>query len=416
MKKLLIISLLILLSVTALSAIITGKSVFYADSYMLRARGVEAGYWNPANLIPSKYIDLWLPGVNTGVSIDNNSFDLDTYNYIMRLDYLQESDKQLILDKIDKSLHANVSGNTSIIGFTLGNMSFASSAHYMAKLALSERYLELALFGNTDSLYVFDKSNTDARALGYVDLTFGMGNLEIPFLPESFPKIRAGFSISALIGGANAYTDQFNGYLSSSMDGITLHQDMTVRSGIGGYGQKIMLGFASNPMENLELGLTLDNIFGKITWSAVTEDRNMHFTADSLYAANIGDDFYEESYETVDIENFSTELPPELRMAAMWRMKHGSVSMDYLQGFKRSVSTSSIGRLSFGAQYFPLPFLPLSFGLGLGNSTYPWRVSYGVGLNSKTGEIGLGVQSYNTLIPNYKTKGVSLGIFIRLWI
>ncbi len=415
MKKLLIISIL-MLSLSALFAITTGKSVFYADSYMLRAQGVEAGYWNPANLIPSKYIDLWLPGVNTGVTIDNNSFDLDTYNYLVGLDYLQESDKQLILSKLDKSLHANVSGNTSIIGFTLDNMSFSSSAHYMAKLALAERYLELALFGNTDSLYVFDKSTTDARGLGYVDLTFAMGNLVLPFKWEHFPKIRAGFSVSALVGVADAYADKFNGFLSSSYDGITMHQDVTVRSGIGGYGHKAMLGLATNPTENLELGLTLDNIWGNITWSAVTEERNIHFVADSLYAASIDDNFYEETYETIEIESYKTELPPELRLAALWRMNHGSLSVDYLQGFKNSVTTSKIGRFAFGAQYFPLPFLPITFGVGLGNSSYPWRVSYGIGLNSKTGEIGFSVQSFETLIPNYKTKGVSFGSYIRLWI
>ncbi len=72
MKRLALLTLFSLLLLTALSAFNTGKSVFFADSYMLRAKGVEAAYWNPANLQQKKGIDFWLPITNLGICINNN--------------------------------------------------------------------------------------------------------------------------------------------------------------------------------------------------------------------------------------------------------------------------------------------------------------------------------------------------------
>ena len=85
MKKLLLL-LLPLLCVSLLSGFITGKSLLFADSFMLRAQGTEALYFNPALLHPG-YSDIMLPAVNSAAFVANNSFDLDTYNYIMRYLY-----------------------------------------------------------------------------------------------------------------------------------------------------------------------------------------------------------------------------------------------------------------------------------------------------------------------------------------
>ncbi|MDD3235797.1 MAG: hypothetical protein PHH43_05665, partial [Candidatus Cloacimonetes bacterium] len=114
MKKLILLSLTMVIVFSSLAAIKTGKSIFYADSYMLRARGVEAAYWNPANLMAGKYYDLWVPGVNTGIFVNNNALDLDTYNYVMSQERLNDDDKQLILGKMDGSLRGSMRGNTSI--------------------------------------------------------------------------------------------------------------------------------------------------------------------------------------------------------------------------------------------------------------------------------------------------------------
>ncbi len=414
MKKLLLVSLALFLCFS-LFGIKTAKSIFYSDSYMLRARGVEAAYWNPANIIPTRNIDIWLPVANTGVQVNNNALDLDTYNSVVGDDYLDEDEKADLLKKVDGNLRGEFSGNHSIFGFTLGNMSFSSSANYMGKTGISKRYLELLLNGNEDSLYVFDKKSNYAFATSYVDLTYGMGDIKLP-LGDKIPTIRAGFSSSILVGFMDGYTQRFDGFLSSTMNGITMHQDVTLRTGMGGIGFKSMLGLASQPYPGLDVGLTVDNIFGSLKWMGNTEDRIYGFHADSVYVSNINDDFYTQTDETVDTDSYTNSLPPELRLAAMYTFQQLSVSADFVQGFKNSVITDNTGRLAFGAEISPIPILRLHTGLGLGNSGYPWRISYGFSLRSSTLEGGLSVQSFQSVFPGSKSKGLAFGSFVRLWI
>ena len=412
MKKLLLI-LLALVLLNCLFGVKTGKSIFYADSYMLRAQGVEAAYWNPALIKHDPHIDTWLPVLNTGVQVTNNSLDLDTYNKVVSDDYLDENEKADLLNKIKGSLVGEFSGNHSIGGFTLDNMAFSSSVSYMGKAAISKDYLDLLLEGNSDSMYVFNKDQNNLEALSYIDFTFGMGDLKLP-LGDKIPAIKAGFSGSILVGLANGYTEQFDGFLKSTMDGITMHQDVTLRTGIGGMGFKSMLGFVSNPYKGLDVGLTLDNVFGVLKWSGKTEDKYYSFRADSVYVANVNDDFYTTTDTTLATDSYSQSLPPELRLAAMYTLDKLSVSADFVQGFKESAVTGSTGRMALGAMYKPFGFLKLHWGLGFGNSRYPWRISYGISANSSTAELGLGFQSFKSVFPGTKSKGIAFGSYLRL--
>ncbi|MDD3235485.1 MAG: hypothetical protein PHH43_04085, partial [Candidatus Cloacimonetes bacterium] len=295
------------------------------------------------------------------------------------------------------------------------NMSISSSLTVAGKMSVSKDYLDLLLNGNTEAEYIFDTATNDLAALSFVDITFGMGGINIPYLPDKIPPIRFGFSASALAGVGNAEIEEYSGILRSSIDsGLYLSQDLTIRTAIGGTGFKGMIGFASNPLPGLEVGLTLDNIFGTIKWNMITENRNYSFEADSIYVANINEDFYTQTKSTEDIASYSTKLPAELRLGALWTYGIYSFSTDYVQGFKNSMVTSNIGRFSLATQVAPISWLPFSIGFSTGDSQNPWSASYGISFRSETGEIGLAVQSFETLIPNYKTKGISFGSFLRI--
>ncbi len=416
MKKHILTLFIAVVIACPLLAIKTGKSIFYADSYMLRARGVEAAYWNPANLIKSKYYDLWLPGVNMGIYAKNNALDLDTYNFIMGKEYLSDSDKQLLLDKMDGSLRGSLNGNISVLGYAFSNMSISSSISMMGKMSLSEQYLDILLHGNTEGEYLFDKTHNDLAALSFADITFGMGDINIPYLPEVIPPVRFGFSASLLAGLGSVHMEQYDGRISSSVDtGMSLYQDVNLRTAVGGAGFKGMIGMASNPIPGLEVGLTIDNIFGTIAWNMFTEDQKYHFEANNVYVSNLNDDFYTQTKDREETDSFSIELPPEIRMGALWTAKKVSLSADYTQAFKTSMVTSSVGKISMGARFLPVYFLPLHFGISLGNSQNPWLASYGISFKSETGEIGVAFQSYDSLIPGPTSKGVSIGSFIRIW-
>ena len=414
MKKI-ITGLILFLTVSILSATtITPQSMFFADSYMLRARGCDANYWNPA-LLQRGYSDIMIPIFNNSIYLGNNSFNIDLYNYVMKQVYLDDKAKQKILNAIDGNMSFNLGSQIGIFGFTTSNMAFSSSVHLATKAALDEQFIELALYGNGDGseVYHFTKNNNYAEGLSYVDLTFGMGDILLPF-PETVPAIKFGFALSTLVGVGNVHTRELEGYLSSNLDGLNVQQDLIIRSGLGGYGLKTLLGLYSEPLTNLEVGATLDNLFGFIKWQKQTQEEIYHFEIDSLYASDIEEDFYIEDSSTVDIKPYKTKLPPEMRLSALYTYKPISVSADYVVGFGNSPEVSKQGRISLGAQICPIPQIPISFGYCSGNEIYPWRMSYGIGLNFKSVGFGIAIQSIESIIPGSSTKGLALATYFNV--
>ncbi|MDP2174036.1 MAG: DUF5723 family protein [Candidatus Cloacimonadaceae bacterium] len=411
MRKLFLFLILSLSAFALFGTNYAGKGMMYSDSYMLRAKGSEANYWNPA-LISENYGDLWLPALNSGFYAANNSLDLDIYNHIMKKKYLDDSDKQKLLNMIDENLNITVGGQSSILGLTFGNVALTSSIHYYAKAAVSEKYLELLLYGNAEEHYEFGKKHNNLAALSYVDFTLGYGDITLP-LPESVPTIKAGIGASLLVGIQDIHTSHYHGSFSSTIDGLSLHQDITLKTGGGGAGFKAMLGLVSEPLPNLFAGITLDNIFGFINWGLVRENLNYRLSADSVYVANLDDDIFEWEKTREKADAFSTSFPLELRLATLYRTRQAVLSTDFVQGFGSSIMTSKIGRISFGAELLPIPMMPIHLGVGLGNSEYPWRVSYGIGLKIRPVEFGIGMQSFESILPGVKTKGVAFASYFR---
>lgn len=415
MKKLLLLLpiLLLLVSLGAYSS--SGRSMLYADSFMLHAQGSEANYWNPALLNPS-YHDVWLPALNLGIYVSNNSLDLDTYNYIMDKGEISEDDKDKILGMIDDKLAVYAGSQISLFGFSAASFAITSSVHLDLQAAFSKQYLELLLRGNTDSTYVFTKEQNNLGGLSYVDLTYGIGDFKIP-LGEKLQPIRAGFSLSALAGVGSGHTARYSGILSSTFEGLSLNQDVLLRTGLGGYGFKSMLGLAWDPVQNLSTGVTLDNVLGFINWQVKCTDYGYLANADSIYVSDLGNDLGDlltnESTE-LEIDPFKTKLPLELRVAAMYRLPQVSFSTDYFTGLSKSEQFNTSGRLSFAVEFTEPKIMPIFLGYSMGNKNYPWRVSYGIGLRSKALEFGIGMQSFKSIIPGYKSKGLAFASFFTI--
>jgi hypothetical protein len=209
-------------------------------------------------------------------------------------------------------------------------------------------------------------------------------------------------------------TRELEGYLSSNLDGLNVQQDLIIRTGLGGYGLKTLLGLYSEPIPSLEVGATLDNLFGFIKWQKQTQEEIYHFEIDSLYASNIEEDFYIEDRSTVDIKPYTTKLPLEMRLSALYTYKPISVSADYVVGFGSSPEVSKQGRISLGAQICPIQQIPISIGYCSGNDIYPWRMSYGIGLDFKSVALGIAIQSIESILPGSSTKGISFANYIKV--
>ncbi len=417
MRQLCLPLLFLLLAASLAATTFTSKSLLFSDSYMLRAQGCDANYWNPA-LLNSETRDLWLPAVNVGLSLGNNSLSLELYNYIMERDYLDETDKQKILDAIDERIAINMGGQLGLFGFTMGDLAFSSSVHYAGSGAFSEQYIALLLngFGETTDAYRFTHAHNYVNALSYLDFTLGMGDIRLP-LPELIPDIRFGFAASLLAGIGDAGTREFDGYLASNLDGFTLRQYVRAQAALGGYGFKGLLGLYSEPIPNLTTGLTLNNLPGFLRWEFFRKEYSAFVEVDSLYISDFDEDLeelYTQDFRESDAAPYTTILAPELRFAALYKHRLGSLSLDLVKGFENAADVSRQLRFAVGLELTPLKMLPIHLGFGSGNAIYPWRVSYGLGFNFKVVQFGLGIQVIESLIPDYSTKGLAFGSYLNL--
>lgn len=416
-KRILIPLLLFLLTATIWGTNFTPKSLLVADSYMLRAQGCDANYWNPA-LLNKEIKDIWLPILNLGVHIGNNSVDLDLYNYVMDREYLDEGDKEYILSAFKDNLALSLGGQIALFGFTTGNVALSSSVHLGANALLDKTYLQLLLHGNGDGseVYTFDQDDTSLEGLGYLDVTVGVGDIRLP-LPETIPDIKFGFSVSALGGILNTNTNHFEGHLSSNLDGFNFQQNVRQVAGAGGFGAKTLLGLHSEPVQNLSVGVTLDNLIGFIRWGMIREELNLNVHVDSLYAMDLLGDIdhlvgYDLQQEKTDA--YTSRLPVEMRFAAKYGIPQATVSADYIQGFGDSVQTSRQARFAIGAELRPIPLLSIFLGYGTPTRNYPWRTSVGLGLNLDLIEFGIGFQSIEQFFPGYSTKGLALANYFNI--
>ncbi|HOV16652.1 MAG TPA: hypothetical protein PLF50_04060 [Candidatus Cloacimonadota bacterium] len=407
MKKIYFIGIFLAV-VCLLPSLQTATSLPFSGSYLMRAQGAEAVYWNPASL-NSNYKNFVIPVLNLTGGIFNNAFDLDTYNFFCSRDTLSEKDKARLLSKIDSNLRFKTDENIMLFGMTFGNLALASGTHIAAHGRFDKDYLRIILYGNEETDYFFTKEDNQVEGLVYQDITLGAGNWNISpyFKLPVLPAIKVGASASILIGGAVAETDKFIGTLHSDFDGMQLKQDVYLRTGILGIGTKALLGVKSEPLPNLSVGMSLDNIGGFIKW--VGENKMYHYNveSDSVFAADLEEDFVTEVDSSWSIGNFTTKIPPELRLGAYYSFRKINVSADYVQGFKASQVTSPIGYFCFGAEFLPLPVLPLQIGYRPGNKDQPWSFSYGIGIRVKPVNLGIGIQSISSIIPGYKTRGVN---------
>lgn len=411
MKRISFLLLISLLALPLMASSFTGRPMMFAGSYMMRAYGSEANYWNPA-LVDFEKIDFWWPLLDTGVLISNNTFDLDFYNRVMGKGEISKEDKDLLIQNMDGSLRVNMLAQTNLLGFNIGGAALSASLHNYNRAAFSENYLKLLLYGNEEEEYLFSNKHNNLASISFADVTVGMGAIRIP-LPEKYPDINFGWSGSLLLGIHELKTTRFDGVFRSNFDGLKLQQDVVLRKGVGGFGFKGMIGFATSPAENLDVGLTLDNILGNIQWMLGKQETHYKISADSIYVADLESEFYVREEVDRNIKSYSTRFPMEVALGALYDAKMVSLSADLRQGFGESPLTSKTGTLSVGAEFKQLDFLPIRLGFSTGNSIAPWRVAYSVGLRAKPIELSFGVQSVQSLFPGYKTKGVSFALSFR---
>ncbi len=424
MKKLIIITVLFLVSNAVIATDIPVSAV-YGESFLQRANGVNAIYWNPANLNKDRNFNRDYSFLSFSGGIQNNSFSISLYNDNVGK-YLTQADKDDILSELEDAVRMKFKVSALVFATSTKHHGFSMGTNFYAKGKFSKKYFDLLFNGNEyNEVYTFDRSENGVRVLGYSDITYAYSGLYLknilPFIenPENkvvFPEIKVGFSASALIGLLAIKTHKFDAELSAGDAGLHLDQNIELDEASGGFGFKSSIGFSSEDfMENLSLGLAFDNVFGFINWSGSAERTYITANADSVYIEELDDDVIDSDNVTEDSDGWTTNLPLVVKFGSLYKINgNANVSFDWKQSTKTTASTCAKPHLSITGEYVVKGMIPLRLGLSNGDETTGYSVTYSSGYKGNKIEVDLSITSYDFLLPGNYSKGVETALGLRL--
>lgn len=372
--------IILLISTTALTAggLSSARSVAMGGAYLGLASGIDAARHNPANLGLTGYRHTSVEIAGVGANISNNSFTLDDYNTYSGA-FLTADDKTYILSKIpEEGLKFSADAEVSALSISSGPFAFAVTGVGAVDVNLNKEIIDLILNGNivADTISV-TSTYSDAVAYATAGVTYGR-----PVMKIAGKELAVGATFKYVRGIAIERVVELSGMATTNILGFSGSGSMIAQTASGGKGYSIDIGAAIKLSENYTAGIAVENFLSSITWSKNPEEHGYLFNFDSLTLDNASDTTLVTSEDyTIPISSFSTSIPSVMTIGVA-RTK-GSLlwAVDYEQGFRsKAAGASTKPRLSAGAEYKPIGFLPLRAGYSIGGERGA-TFSLGTGLN-----------------------------------
>lgn len=388
----------------------------FSGSYLLRANGVDAIYWNPANLdIQGYHGDIEFLSLSS--SIMNNSIDTNLYNDLM-VDSLNQKIKNKLIESCREGILLSSNNQMILLAYTKNNigLSLGSSLYTFGKL--DHKIIELLFEGNEyDKSYKFTHKNTKFDILAVSDLSMSYGGLVLNDIAPDFfnniPKIKYGMTGSILFG-SSAKSKSISGYLKSSDEGLEINQQMIYDTG-NGYGFKGLLGLSSKVydknLHQISVGLSLDNLFSFFKSIRDCERNEMSVEAQDIYLVDFEDDLYTKTDSSYSISSSSYRFPFKYSIAFLYEYKKYNLSLDITELSKESAFGSDHIQTSIGTEYPLGKGFFCQAGLSLVKS-HPITIAYGLEYQGRQWNSGIGFQQYDAIIGP-ASKGFSFSYFVR---
>jgi len=407
------------------------KSIALGDAFLTKATGFYSLDWNPANLgLVDNYISINLFHFNT--SLSNNSFNISFYNNLMGKK-LSEDDKKDILDRIPDDgleLIGNSAVNIPLATFSVWKLALSQNIHILTSVNFSKELFDIALNGNEIGR-VYDFSESDGEVTGFLEAKIGYGDLlplsRISPTFKNIPPIYGGISFGYILGLAYAEVVEAKSKVAVYDSAGTLDANAVLRTagynskdeeflnplneGAHGTGHRMSIGFYSPITKEVSVGLAFNNLFGKIKWNKNCEEHIVSIYTDTLTIQNI-EDVETENDTSYAIDGFTQKIPFELHLGGSYKFNDFLFLLDYIQGFKESAFTSSKPKISLGAEYFAIGWLPIRTGFGFGGGR-PAHFSLGSGLEFNNFEFNWAVRNYYSLFNFSKGIDFAIGMLLK---
>jgi hypothetical protein len=417
---------------------------------------------NPANIINSDEkitLSTLLPIPSISLTAGTNFISINNFNYYFggvdgKGRILSESDKQQLNSLFSNGglIITNTSLNLFSIGIKLkpsiGTFGFSINDIVEGSVTIPQAISQIALYGNPqNSVYNFNDSKASAWWIRDYSLTYARELSEIH--QNLFSSIGAGVTFKLVQGFAYAGSQQIsssfstgsqnqlsfeanNSFLSAFSDNFHVKYSFSNDTGKtkmslfptpAGNGFGVDLGLNASIGQKWNFALAVTDI-GSINWNkntAVTYSSGQ-YTATDLFDKSQQDSLKNKFKGTSDSTgSFSTNLPTALRLGASYKFYFKEtfpgtllVAMDINQGFNNMPGNSTKTRVSIGAEWKPMdwvPFIRTGFSFG-GLTGFHWGL--GLGIEAGVLEFNLSTYDMQTLVSPSSGKYLSLA-FNSLW-
>ena len=454
-------------SVGALDA----RSAGMAKTANAISQGVFSIGINPANLLDSPDLINFttvFPIPNISLRAGTNIMSLDDVNYFFggvndtTGRYLPDADKQRL-----NSLFANggrIVANTTLnlfsfevnLGDQIGAIGFSLNDVIAGDINVPSKLTDLALNGNpAGSNYNFDDTKFNIWWLRNYSLSYAR---QLPnFFSDIFSNIGAGITLKYVQGFAYAQSAQVNGnYIQtdSANNYITLSTNYGIQSSFAsmfnvkynysnnsnnsnndsttkfspfptpaGTGFGIDLGLNASIGDIWKFAIAITDI-GSITWdqnAALTTTTGQYTITDLTEKSQQDSLKYKFKGQSDSVSSFTTSLPTALRLGAAYKFNFGQsnfpgtllLALDINQGFNDMPGNTTKPRVSIGAEWKPMNWIPyLRTGFSFGG-LYGFHWSAGLGIDAGVLEFNLGTTDFQDFVAPNSAKYISVALDSR---
>jgi hypothetical protein len=426
------------------------------------SRGIDALGINPANIAIPDQGNFNLNLAPFGFRVSTELLNYGLYKeYFTGVDSvgkrwakrLESADIDKILSQMPDLPKTRVEAEMMVGGVSfqnpiVGGIGFAFIEHAGAAITLSKDFFRMAAFGlePAGSVYMFDGTEVSAWWYGEFNLSYGRKlPVDLKFLKDLYAgigiKIIQGYGISQPISQKSSfgnYPDPSNPTqytLRGNIDFLTRHAgtdffnensdaSFTPIPDPVGKGTGFDIGLSGELVNGVRVAVSVTDI-GKITWN-----KNV-IESYGGGAINITGDFsnLEDTLKNIvkgktrPGEAFDTNLPTALRLGFVTEASDipylkflpGNLilALDYLQGFNESLGNTTKPRLSLGAEYRIIPFVPLRTGLLLGGGD-KLRWAFGFGLDFRYVSLDFASDNFGILFSPNSFNVVSFGLGLKV--